>query len=270
MRSVKGGIAAGAAVIGLLVAGCGAEGRAGDPAEAKASGPVLPSDGPYVEGELRGCFLPSTGVEVESIQVSGPALALPAIRFTPPDGQAPSAVLVMLHQTDGDRCGWGDFAILAGHHDVAGLSFDQCGYGAAECRIKDLDDPVPQVRAALSEVEKQWPDTPIVLVGASMGGSQTVRAVAAGVDVDGWVDLSGPSTWADVDLAALADSIRMPGLVVIAEDVDGADEADAARALAQATSSEFVPAEGGHGWDLVVEADRLSPIGEQIVAYATK
>lgn len=268
MRSVKG-VAVGVAVVGMLVTGCGAEGRAGDPEEATASGTVLPTDGPYIEGELGRCFLPETDVEVEPTQVSGPSLELPAIRFSSPEGRDPEAVLVMLHQTDGDRCGWGDFATLAALNGVAGLSFDQCGYGDAECGIKDLDDPVPQVRAALDDVEKQWPDAPVVLVGASMGGSQTVRAVAAGVDVDGWVDLSGPSSWAGVDLASVADAISTPGLIAIAEDTDGPEEADAAQALAQATSSKFVPAEAGHGWELVVEEGRLTPLGQQVVAYAT-
>ena len=270
MRSVKG-VAAGAAILGLVLAGCGAEnGAEGDGAgQAKESGSALPTDGPYIQGELGGCFLPETDAGVEPMQVAGKELELPAIRFSPPDGRDPSAVLVMLHQTDGDRCGWGDFAILAALQGVAGLSYDQCGYGDAECGIKDPDDPVPQVRAALSEVEKQWPDAPVVLVGASMGGSQTVRAVAAGVDVDGWVDLSGPSNWAGVDLASVADSISTPGLIAIAEDTDGAEEADAAQALAQATSSEFVPVEAGHGWELVVEEGRLTPLGQQVLAYAT-
>lgn len=255
----------------MLLTGCGTEGaREGRDAQAKESGPALPTDGPYIQGELGGCFLPETDVAVEPMQVTGPELTLPAIRFTPPEGKDPSAVLVMLHQTDGDRCGWGDFAILAALQGIAGLSFDQCGYGAADCRITDPDDPVPQVRAALSEVEKHWPDVPVVLVGASMGGSQTVRAVAAGVDVDGWVDLSGPSTWAGVDLASVADTITTPGLVAISEDADGAEEAEAARALAEATSSEFVPADAGHGWELVVEEGRLSPIGQQIVTYAAR
>lgn len=267
MTSWKGA-AARAAIAGLLLAGCGAENDGPD--VAKESGPVLPTDGPYIEGELGGCFLPETDAGVESIQVSAPQLELPAIRFWPPDGRKPSAVLVMLHQTDGDRCGWGDFAILAALQGVAGVSFDQCGYGDAECATKDPDDPVPQVRAALAEVEKQWPDAPVVLVGASMGGSQTVRAVAAGVDVDGWVDLSGPSTWAGVDLSSVADGIRTPGLIAIAEDADGPEEAAAAQALAKATSSEFVAAEGGHGWELVVEDGRLSTIGQQIIAYAAR
>ncbi|MFE7223439.1 alpha/beta hydrolase [Nocardioides sp. NPDC057577] len=270
MRSVKG-VAAGVAILGVLMAGCGAENGAedGGAGQAKESGPLLPTDGPYLQGELGGCFLPETDAGVEPMQVAGKDLELPAIRFSPPEDRAPSAVLVMLHQTDGDRCGWGDFAILAALQGVAGLSFDQCGYGGADCTIEDPDDPVPQVEAALAEVEKQWPGAPVVLVGASMGGSQTVRAVAAGVDVDGWVDLSGPSNWAGVDLASVADSISTPGLVAIAEDTDGAEEADAAQALAQATSSEFVPAEAGHGWELVVEEGRLSPLGQQIVAYAT-
>ncbi|WP_328528055.1 lysophospholipase [Nocardioides sp. NBC_00368] len=268
-----------AAVASVLLVGCGVEGddRDGDAgggessaASAKESGPVLPSKGPYLKGELAGCFLAETDAGVEPMQVTGPKLTLPAIRFSPPEGTDPSAVLVMLHQTDGDRCGWGDFAILAALQGVAGLSYDQCGYAAARCSIEDLDDPVPQVRAALSEAEKQWPGVPVVLVGASMGGSQTVRAVAAGVDVDGWVDLSGPSTWADVELASVAGNIRTPGLVAISEDTDGAEEAAAAQALAQATSSTFVPAEVGHGWDLVVEDDRLTEIGQQIVTYAAR
>jgi dienelactone hydrolase len=269
MRSVKG-VAAGAVILGMVLSGCGAEKDAeGGPGLAKQSGPVLSTDGPFIEGELGACFLPETDAGVESVQVAAKDLDLPAIRFSPPDGREPSAVLVMLHQTDGDRCGWGDFAILAALQGVAGLSFDQCGYGDADCRIKDPDDPVPQVRAALSDVEKQWPDAPVVLVGASMGGSQTVRAVAAGVDVDGWVDLSGPSNWAGVDLAAVADTISTPGLVAIAEDTDGAEEAAAAQLLAEATSSEFVSAEVGHGWELVVEEGRLSPLGQQVVTYAT-
>ncbi|OIJ25277.1 hypothetical protein UG56_018785 [Nocardioides luteus] len=274
--------AACAAVASMLLVGCGAESDAGNGEAADGessaasadstaqSGPVLPSKGPYIKGELGGCFLPKTDASVEPMQVTGPKLTLPAIRFSPPVGTRPSAVLVMLHQTDGDRCGWGDFAILAALQGVAGLSYDQCGYAAARCSIEDLDDPVPQVRAALAEVEKQWPGVPVVLVGASMGGSQTVRAAAAGVDVDGWVDLSGPSTWADVELASVAGRIRTPGLVAISEDTDGADEAAAAQALAQATSSTFVPAEVGHGWDLVVEDDRLTEIGQQIIAYAAR
>ena len=278
MKSVKRAAAC-AAIASMLLVGCGAEsdsgnGDAGDgessTASAEQSGPVLPSKGPYIKGELGGCFLPKTDASVEPMQVTGPKLMLPAIRFSPPVGTEPSAVLVMLHQTDGDRCGWGDFAILAALQGVAGLSYDQCGYGAARCSIADLDDPVPQVRAALSEAERQWPGVPVVLVGASMGGSQTVRAVAGGVDVDGWVDLSGPSTWADVELASVADKIHTPGLVAISEDTDGTDEASAAQALARTTSSTFVPAEVGHGWDLVVEDDRLTEIGQQIIAYAAR
>jgi dienelactone hydrolase len=268
MNSVKA-VAAGVAIVGMLLAGCGTENDAAKE-PAKESGPVLPTGGPHIDGELASCFLPETDAEVEPMQVSAPKLELPAIRFEPPADRSPSAVLVMLHQTNGDRCGWGDFAILAALQGVAGVSYDQCGYGAAECGIEDLDDPVPQVRAVLSEVEKLWPDAPVVLVGASMGGSQTVRAVAAGVDVGGWVDLSGPSRWADVDLASVADAITTPGLIAMSERSDGAEEAAAAQELAQATSSEFVSAEYGHGWELVVKDGRLSTIGQQVIAYATR
>lgn len=62
MRSVKG-VAAGAAILGMVLAGCGAENGAdgdGGAGPAKESGPALPTDGPYIQGELGGCFLPET------------------------------------------------------------------------------------------------------------------------------------------------------------------------------------------------------------------
>ena len=82
----------------------------------------------------------------------------------------------------------------------------------------------------------------VVLVGASMGGSQTVIAVADGAEVDGWADLSGPNVWAGTTLADLAADVRargLPGLVAHAADDDDTWYA-AAQALA-AGSGRGVP-----------------------------
>lgn len=252
----------------LLMAALTAITGCGDNGEPEAGPTERPTPSEFVEGELASCFIPRTAATVEPATATGRGLRLPAAVISPPDESR--AVMVLLHQTDGDGlCGWGDFASAAAEHGVASVAFDQCGYGSASCKIDDPDDPVPQVRAALELAQDRWPDARIVLVGASMGGSQTVRAVAGGVDVDGWVDLSGPSNWVGVDLASVADKIDVPGLVAMSEESDGADEADAAEALAESTGSEFVPADLGHGYELIVDRTlTLLPVGERVVDYA--
>jgi len=251
----------------LGLAACGDDASKGDD-------PASPQDRPtpseFVEGALRPCFIPRTDAVVKPASLSGKGMRLRAATFAPPGDAEPEAVMVLLHQTDGGGlCGWGEFASAAALEGVASLAFDMCGYGSASCDVADPDDPTPQVKAALAAAAKRWPDAPVVLVGASMGGSQTVRAAAAGVDVDGWVDLSGPSTWADVDLASLAGKIDIPGLVAISEETDGADEAAAAQALASATGAEFVPADSGHGYEMVVDETLLIlPVGERVLAFA--
>jgi len=50
-------------ILGLMLAGCGVKNGAdgdGGPGQAKESGSALPTDGPYIQGELGGCFLPET------------------------------------------------------------------------------------------------------------------------------------------------------------------------------------------------------------------
>lgn len=252
-------------LVGLSACGDDTSGRDTD-----GTPSARPTPSTFVAGPLKPCFIPRTEAVVKPASLSGKGMRLRAATFAPPDDAEPEAVMVLLHQTDGGGlCGWGEFASAAALEGVASLAFDMCGYGSASCDVADPDDPTPQVKAALAAVAKRWPNVRVVLVGASMGGSQTVRAAAAGVDVDGWVDLSGPSTWAGVDLASLADKVDIPGLVAISEETDGADETAAAEALASATGAEFVPADSGHGYEMIVDETLLVlPVGERVLAFA--
>lgn len=198
---------------------------------------------------------------------------MPGIVFTPAPGASraqPRTVLVLLHQSDGNgRCGWGPFGTASALDGVTALAFDQCGYAGASCSVRNLDDPLPQVELALDYARTTLHATRVVLVGASMGGSRTVRAVAGGARVDAWADVSGPSQLDGVVLAPLARRIHVPGLVALAGDIDGEDQAAAAYRLARASGATWVPASDGHGYDLLTdESGTLLPVGRRVLALA--
>lgn len=265
----------------LLLAGCGD--TAGEPAAAPSSAAATPSPTAsptpsptstptpveYVDGELGSCFIPRTAAEVRPAELRSRGMQLPGIVFAPAGG-GDGTVVVLLHQSDGGgRCGWGPFGNAVAASGMTALAFDQCGYAGSDCTVADPDDPLPQVRLALGYARARLGATRIVLVGASMGGNRAVRAVAAGADVDAWADISGPSVYDDVSLAPLAASIDVPGLVAFAADTDGPEEAALAEALAGASGATWVPAEGGHGYELLTDRDGVVlPVGQQVLDLA--
>ena len=111
-----------------------------------------------------------------------------------------------------------------------------------------------------------------MLVGASMGGSQTVVAVANGVDVDGWVDVSGPAVWEGTTLLDVAPDVQargLPGLVAHAPD-DDAQQYAAAQALAPASGAEFLDGQSDHGWFLLNDNQgTLRPDGQAVIDFAS-
>ena len=124
-------------------------------------------------------------------------LSLLAADFDVPEGVDPSdTVMVLLHQTGTlGLCGWGRFATEAAASGVRSLAVDLCGYGGSECADGEGTPAEQQVDLAAAHARAEMGADRVVLVGASMGGSRTVMAVAGGADVDAWADLSGPSTW---------------------------------------------------------------------------
>lgn len=174
-------------------------------------------------------------------------------------------VLVLLHQVGSALCGWGAFATAAAEQGVTSVLVDLCGYGDAECPEGSTGAVSADLGLGLAA---ELGATRTALVGASMGGSETVLAMAGGTDADVWVDVSGPSSWAGVQLLTAAPRIDEPGLVVFARS-DGDAEYAAGQQLARRTDAEFLDGGRGHGYELLTDLDgALLPGGDRVLAFA--
>jgi pimeloyl-ACP methyl ester carboxylesterase len=181
-------------------------------------------------------------------------------------------VLVLLHQIGTlGLCGWSRFAPEAAAAGLPSVAIDMCGYGGSECDEGEAAPPEEQVALAAAHARDALDAEKVVLVGASMGGSQTVIAVAHGADVDGWADVSGPDVWEGTTLVDLAADVRargLPGLVAHAAD-DNDEWYVGAQALARATGAEFLDGDSGHGWDLLSDnIGNLRPDGQVLIDFA--
>jgi pimeloyl-ACP methyl ester carboxylesterase len=209
---------------------------------------------------------------VTTTVLGGGDLSLLAAEFDVPEGVEPTdTVMVLLHQTGTlGLCGWGRFATEAAATGVRSLAVDLCGYGGSECADGEGTAPEQQVDLAAAHARSEMGAEGVVLVGASMGGSRTVMAVAGGAEVDAWADVSGPSTWDGTTLADLAPEVSargLPGLVAHAPD-DTPSEHAAAQALAAATGADFLDGDSGHGYELLTDnLGRLRPDGEELLAF---
>lgn len=209
---------------------------------------------------------------VTTAELGGGDLSLLAAEFDAPGGtDASDTVMVLLHQTGNlGLCGWGRFATEAARQGVRSLAVDLCGYGGSECADGEQTPPEEQADLGAAHARDAMGADRVVLVGASMGGSRTVMAVAGGAEVDAWAVLSGPSTWDGTTLAELAPAVAargLPGLVAHAPD-DTPSEYTAARALATATHAEFLEGDSGHGYELLtITMGGLRPDGEELLAF---
>jgi hypothetical protein len=251
--------------LALLGAGCTARdtgGAPGDGARSPASAPTdpttalrerclsaMPDDAPLEAVPLTG----RSGGELEAARI-GPARS--------------RTVAVLLPQIGG-ICGWGRWATAAAAEGVTSLLVSPCGYGGTTCTPEEDADPLHEVAPAVARARDGLGARRVVLIGTSMGGSLTVMAVAAGADVDGWADVSGPSAWEGVELRTLAADLSGDGLVVMARS-EGAAAVRSARGLARAGGVPFLEAASGHGWDLLVDPveGSLTRIGRRLVQHA--
>jgi dienelactone hydrolase len=203
--------------------------------------------------------------------LTGDGMRLPAADFV---SESPNGtVLVLLHQTGRlGLCGWATFAPQAAAAGLSSVAVDMCGYAAAQCDDGETTPPEHQVALAVAHAREELDAETVVLVGASMGGSQTVVAVAHGADVDGWVDVSGPAVWEGTTLLDVAPDVQargLPGLVVHAPD-DDAQQYAAAQALAPAAGAEFLDAQSDHGWFLLNDHQgTLRPDGQAVIDFVS-
>lgn len=249
-----------AATLLLALAGCGGVDPAPEPSGA-------PSASPSAEDAVARC-LPTIGAdEPARAEVLEPddAARLPAVVW----GEGGGTVLVLLHQTNRDGlCGWTPFGRHVAAEGLGAVAFDMCGWASAECEASWDDRPSDEVAYAVQWAREELGAQRVVLVGASMGGARAVFAVADGVAVDGWVDVSGASAWDGREKVAEAARIDVPGLV-LHDPTDGDQAYVDSRREARAAGAEFVRARGGHGYDVLVSfTGRLTRYGRQVLAFA--
>lgn len=116
-----------------------------------------------------------------------------------PEEEQPRAVILALHGFNDYRNAFADFATFAAARGIHVEAFDQQGFGAnpnrglwpgSEALAEDLARHVARLR-------RDWPDTPLYLLGESMGAAVVVVALGQGLPpVDG-VILVSPAVWGD-------------------------------------------------------------------------
>ncbi len=251
-----------ALVLSVVLGACSAD---DEPASGgTAAGPSASTD----LTQRCGTAIPS-GADVRRLVLDGPdGATLSAAVFGPAHART---ALVLLHQTGpGGLCGWGRFASRAAEQGLAAVALDMCGYGDSDCPPGLESDPRAQVEAAVTHARDALGARRVVLVGASMGGSNTVIAVSDGAHIDAWVDVSGVSTWNGVRLQSRAGGLREapPGMIVYARS-DGPLEYAAAQRLARASGARFLDGGSGHGYELMADyRGRLLPAGRAVIHWA--
>lgn len=196
------------------------------------------------------CGVPEAWAEV--------ALTADGIRMPAASSGDGSTALVLLHQTNTNgMCGWAKARaprfVAAGYRVVM---VDLCGFGCATGTCSVSQPPADQVGLAVQHA-RDLGSTRVVLIGASMGGFYALTAVAAGVDVDAVVDLSGPAQFRGTDIAADAPGIDVPALFVFsARDAADRDAVAAAMAAMPTPDKKLVERSQGHGID-TLKADSV-------------
>lgn len=270
----------GAIVLAVLLAttGCGNSSDEPSPA-AQSPTPSAPTSAPpqfqLLDGPLKRCGpKPVAAAEVgfRSRTLRDQAVgAIPAV--TAGTGRT---VVVLLHQTDGGGlCGWLEFATtLADDPALAILAIDLCRYGEARCpavgdgTFRDADQVDP-VELAVRYARDDMGARRVVVMGASMGGSVALMAAATVPGIDSAIDLSGPVDWAGMGAIRKGKELPVPVLFAMA-DQEGADEVSGARRIVgkAPAGSEFLPADAGHGYELLNEMDgSLTPIAERVLRW---
>ena len=124
-------------------------------------------------------------------------------------------VVILAHMFPTDQTSWFPFARTLAERGFQALTFDFRGYGESggskEVALIDRD-----VRAAVEFVKREGAKG-VFLIGASMGGTASLKVAAAG-GVDGVASLSGPSEWRGLSVEGEISKIRVPTLFIASED----------------------------------------------------
>lgn len=193
-----------------------------------------------------------------------------------PGSSLPAAVIgrggttvVLLHQVSGGSCGWSPVLAAAARPGLRFVVPDLCGSRPATCTDALVRDQVAQVAALVEATARRFPGR-LVLVGASMGGSIALHAVARGLRVDAVADLSGPDGW--FEDGSISDDVRRIHVPVLLAYDPGDDPMTFRTARRLATRwpgrVRFVATHEGHGWDIPANLDgTLTTEGRTLVRF---
>ncbi len=149
------------------------------------------------------------------------ALAREAITFRTDDGVLLSGylfgagwgVVIFSNMYGTDQRIWFDLAEAAARRGLTALTYDYRGTGRSTGRFivaRTLQDVV----AAIDLVRRRGADRPVVLVGASMGGTLSLRA-AAERTVQGVVVIASGTRFRGLDVRPYLATLRVPKLFIV-------------------------------------------------------
>jgi pimeloyl-ACP methyl ester carboxylesterase len=180
------------------------------------------------------------------------------------------------------KCGWWGFAAYLAAHGYRVLAFDHRCTGQSACPAgRAAGDLMSDIRGAAARL-RQDGAARVALVGASQGGSEAlIAATAPGPGVTGVAALSADELTTPLASApypataqAAMPRVRLPALLAVAAADRYVSVPDTRSLLARAASASkrliVLPADAGHGWDLVTSfspGDPPPPFGRTVLAF---
>jgi alpha-beta hydrolase superfamily lysophospholipase len=150
-------------------------------------------------------------------------------------GRGKTAV-VFAHEARGGACQWIPYARALGKRGYLTIAFDFRGYGRSQTPKRGAWSRLPADVIAAAKLSRSLGAKKVVVVGASMGGTNVVAAAAnARTVIDGVISVSAPTSYGRTDALAAARRLQLPVLYLVGEGDEGFVEH--ARVLYAATSS---------------------------------
>jgi pimeloyl-ACP methyl ester carboxylesterase len=150
-------------------------------------------------------------------------------------GRGKTAV-VFAHEARGGACQWIPYARALGKRGYLTIAFDFRGYGRSQTPKRGAWSRLPADVIAAAKLSRSLGAKKVVVVGASMGGTNVVAAAAnARTVIDGVISVSAPTSYGRTDALAAARRLQLPVLYLVGEGDEGFVEHS--RLLYAATSS---------------------------------
>lgn len=162
----------------------------------------------------------------DEVEPDGQGLELYGRFWLPPSGQAPRALVLIVHGTAEHGGLYAPVAEALAGHGYGVYAVDLQGWGrsqglGARGYVKSHDDYVGDVRSTLNDLRRQYPGVPVFGVGESLGGTVLLRGeVEGGLNFQGLI-LSDPGYKPNPGLGGLRGPGFLAGLALFAGGIFG-------------------------------------------------